>query len=1009
MTSRIGLIIIFLATVFQLFGQPKEVSGVVTSKSDNLPLPGVNIIIQGTTRGTSTDADGKFMLILSESERVLVVTYVGYQSKTIEVGLQTNLTIELEEDAALLDEVVVVGYGQQKKTDITGATANIKGNELSMQPVLTATQAMQGKMAGIQVISSGQPGSSPQIRVRGVGTALSGTTALYVVDGVLTDDISNINTSDIVDMNVLKDASAAAIYGSRGANGVIIITTKKGVSGDLKINYSNNIGIRQAANLVKMANAAEYSNYTQAATGTAPPASNYNTDWYDEILRNAFQQNHNISVSGGNDKATHFLNVGYLDDNGIVLGNKFQRFTVRLNEELNLTDKLKFSLQSSFGNGVNQNGFGNINIDAYGNIGSVYNDAYRAAPIIASKEDGLYGNTSAYQNVGNPLLDISNNDIKVKENRLQASGFLDFKPFEWLTLRTSLGGDWRGTLNRGYYYKFNNDNTTFLTSGGNQFSPRSSLIVKNGQAFRWVWDNTATITKEFGSHNLTFLVGTTAEKFNYTWFSANRLDVPADPNLWYIGVGDANSSQNDGGGDGWARNSYLARVNYALSEKYLVTATLRADGSSRLPTKNRWQSYPSVGAAWIVSREGFFQSQNIFDLLKVRASYGKVGNDQIPTDAFTQTVALNKPYAFNGSVQDATNGVQINQIKDPNITWETTTEYDVAVEFAVMQSGLTGEVNYYNKKVDNALINVPVPKTVGDVGAVILTNVASIQNKGIEVALNWKSQVSENFSYTISGNVTFNKNSVVALNGGQAIPGGGIGAAQGYTTYTNNGLAVGSFYVLKVLGVFNSVAEVSAYTDGDGTIIQPNAKPGDFKYLDKNSDGQIDDNDRVFAGSYQPVAYFGLNYGATYKKFDFAISFYGNVGNEVYNGKKAVRISGTDNVEKKVVYDRWTSGNHTQSEPRANTGYLLASDYFVESGSFVRINNLTVGYTVPEAILQKMKISSLRVYATSQNLYTLKKYSGFTAELPGDPISSGIELSAYPTTRTISLGLNVGF
>ena len=320
-----------------------------------------------------------------------------------------------------------------------------------------------------------------------------------------------------------------------------------------------------------------------------------------------------------------------------------------------------------------------------------------------------------------------------------------------------------------------------------------------------------------------------------------------------------------------------------------------------------------------------------------------------------------------------------------------------------------GEVNYYNKKVNNALINVPIPRTVGDADGVIITNVASIQNKGIEVLLNWKDEINTNLSYTISGNVTFNDNNVLALNGGQAIFGGGIGAAQGFTTITDNGHPIGSFYVLKTLGIFNSVGEVSAYTDSDGKIIQPNSKAGDFRYFDKNGDGQIDDNDRVFAGSYQPVAYFGLNLGVNFKSWDFSLSIYGNVGNEVYNGKKAVKVEGKDNVEKNVVYDRWTSSNKNQSEPGAHVGNLPASDYFVESGSFLRINNLTVGYTFPAPLLEKLKISSLRVYATSQNLFTLMKYSGFTAELPGDPINSGIELSAYPTTRTIAAGLNISF
>jgi TonB-dependent starch-binding outer membrane protein SusC len=991
------------------FAQDRIVKGQVTGSDDKQPIPGVNVIIQGTNKGTATDYNGMYSIEILTGENSLVFTFVGYKSQVVQIGGREVVNVSLEPESMTLDEVVVVGYGVQRKSDITGATANLKGDVLLQQPVLTATQAMQGKVAGVQIISSGQPGTSPQIRIRGVSTALGGTTALYVVDGILTDDISNINTADIVDINILKDASASAIYGSRGANGVVIITTKRGKEGGTKINYNNNIGVRQAANLVQMANSAEYSNYVQAATGTIPPSSEFSTDWYDVILRTAWQQTHNLSLSGGSDKATYLFNMGYLSDEGIVIDNDFKRLTLRLNNDYQLGKKVKAGFQSSYGNSINQNGFGNINIDAFGNIGAVYNNAYRASPTIPSIIDGRYGNTSAFQNVGNALLDIKNNSIEVKENRLQGSSFIDYTPIPWLTLRSSFGVDWRNSLNRGYYYQFNADEETFITAGGNQYRDQSSLIMQQSQSYRWVWDNTFTITKKFGDHDVVFLGGTTAEKFDFTFFSASRRDVPADPNLWYIGVGDANTSQNDGGGDAWARNSYLARVNYGYLGKYLVTATIRSDGSSRLPSQNRWQQYPSVGVAWVMSRESFFQNQNVFDLLKLRASYGKVGNDQIPTNAFTQTVSLNRAYPFNGSATPATNGAQINQIIDPNITWEITEEYDVALEFALVQSKLTGEINYYNKTVNNALINVPIPRTVGDSDGVILTNAASIQNAGVELVLDWKTSVNTNFSYSINANVTFNKNKVVELNGGQGIFGGGIGGAQGFTTFTDNGQPIGSFYVLKVLGVFNTVDEVNAYTSSDGRVIQPNAKAGDFKYLDKNNDGKIDDNDRVFAGSYQPVAYFGLNLGANYKALDFSLAFYGNAGNEVYNGKKAVRVEGKDNVERDVVYNRWTASNRNQSEPGANVGNLLASTYFVESGAFVRINNVSIGYTFPSALLQRLHIASLRTFVTSQNPFTYKKYSGFTPELPGDPISSGIELNAYPTTRTIAVGLNVGF
>lgn len=1009
MRFKLLIVSVLCAISGVVMAQNRVITGTVTDASDQSPIPGANVIVQGTSKGTATDGEGKYSLELAPGENAITISFIGYKTLTVSVGEQSTVDVALESDAQTLEEIVVVGYGEQKKTDITGATANVKGEELLKQPVLTATQAMQGKIAGVQVITSGQPGSSPQIRIRGVSTALSGTTALYVVDGVLTDDISNINTADIVDINILKDASAAAIYGSRGANGVIIITTRKGVSGALKVGYNNQIGFRQAANLVEMADAAEYANYSQAATGAVAPGSPYNTDWYQTILRNGFMQNHNVSVSGGNDKATHLLNIGYLDEDGIVVKNSFQRLTLRLNEEFKFNEVVKVGLQSSYGNSINQNGFSNIDIDAYGNIGGVYNNAYRAAPIIASYEDGRYGNTSVYQNVGNPLLDVSNNDINVRENRLQGSAYIDVKLLEWLTLRSAIGADWKNSLNRGYFYQFDADEKTFLNSGGNQLRSRSQLNVKQTQTFRWVWDNTATITKKFDLHDVTLLVGTTAEKYNQTWLQAIRSEVPADRNLWYINVGDANSSQNDGKGDGWARNSYLGRVNYGYDGRYLFTATVRTDGSSRLPSQNRWQFYPSFGAGWVLSREGFMQNQNLFDLLKLRASYGKVGNDQIPTDAFTQTVALNKAYAFNGSSGEATNGAQINQIIDPNITWEITEEYDLALEFAVLQNRLTGEVNFYDKKVDNALIRVPIPRTVGDIDGVIITNAASIQNRGVEFLLNWKNRVSDNFTYSIGANATFNKNVVLELNGGQAIWGGSIGASQGYTTYTDNGQPIGSFYVLKVLGVFNSDAEVQAYTNGEGKVIQPTAKAGFFKYQDTNGDGQIDDNDRVHSGSYQPVAYMGMNFSANYKNWDFAIALYGNVGNEVYNGKKGVRVDGKDNVEKRTVYDRWTSGNKSQTEPAANVGNQLASDYYVESGAFARINNLTVGYSFSKEWLTRMRMTNLRVFATSQNLFTYKQFSGFTPELPGDPISSGIELSAYPTTRTVALGLNVGF
>ncbi len=973
----------------------KKISGKVTDTKGE-SIPGASVKIKNTTTGVATDIDGKFSLNVPNNA-TLVVTSVGYDNQEVILNSRSEVIIILKTNTKELQEVVVVGYGTQRKVDITGSTASVKGEELVKQPVLTATQAIQGKVAGVQIINSGQPGSSPIIRIRGTSTALAGTATLFVVDGVLTDDITNINTADIVNLDVLKDASSTAIYGSRGANGVIIITTKRGAIGDLKVNYTMNAGMRSAANLVKMANADEYANYVSAASGNIITSGATSTDWYGQILRNSWQQNHNLSLSGGSEKSTYFLSAGYLTDEGIVIGNKYNRYTVRANNDFKLTNKIKVGIISSYTTSTNQNV----------NLGGAYNDSYRAAPIIQSLVNGKYGNTSVYQNVGNPILDIQNGDDKTLDNRLIGTFYVEYKPVEWLTFRSGMGADWVNQNQRVYGKQFNNDTTTFITPGGNQRNPNSTLSNYSAKIFHWTWDNTVTFSKTFDKHSLTILAGTTAEQYTTSYLRAFRKDVPADPNLWYIGTGNANTSTNDGGGDKWARNSYIGRVNYNFNDKYLLTATIRADGSSRFPLGNRWGYFPSFGAGWIISNENFMQSQSVFETLKLRASWGRVGNDRIPSDAYTVTVTPNLAYPYSGGT--ATPGSAITEIKDPNLKWETTTETDFGIEFSALKGKLTGELGYYNKIARDLLINVKVPSVTGDADGQVLTNAASIQNIGFEGTLKWRGKINEAISYYIGGNITMNNNQVIGLNGGQPILDGGIGANQQYTTKTDNGQPVGSFYVLQVLGVFQNDGEIAAYKSTNGLVIQPSANVGDFRYQDTNGDGKIDDNDRVFVGSYQPKAYYGINMGISYKGIDVSLDAIGNTGNQVYNGKKAFRQGIQDNVESALAYTRWTPSNGSQTEPAANGGNLPASTYFVESGSFIRLNNVTVGYTLPKVLVQKLKIINIRIFVTAQNAFTYKKYTGFTPELPGNPTSSGIELNAYPTTKTFAVGLNVGF
>ncbi|MBL0119056.1 MAG: SusC/RagA family TonB-linked outer membrane protein [Saprospiraceae bacterium] len=588
----------------------RTVTGRIVESGTNDGVIGASIMVykgQGTDiktyvptlKGTVTDIDGKYELSLEPDENAFTITYVGFVSQTIFVTAQSTYNIGLKADTKLLEEVVVVGYGTQRKVDVTGATSSVTGAELAKQPVLTATQALQGKAAGVQIISSGEPGSSPIVRVRGVSSAIAGTATLFVVDGILTDDISNINTNDIVSMDILKDASSTAIYGARGANGVIIITTKKGASGAMTINYNTTVGYKNATDLVQMANSSEYANYVGQATGNSVTNPGFSTDWYDQILRGAWYQSHGLSLSGGSDKMTYFLSGGYIEDQGIVIDNKFRR--------LNLRTNLDFKINKMVKTGIITN-FSNINNKTV-NLGTAYNNAYRAAPIIQAKENGRYGNTSSYQNVGNPILDIENKNARSYGYRIQATGYLEVKPLDWITLRSSMGGELVSYSDKEYNYRFLNDEVTFLTAGGNQLNPKSNLSVYKENNFRWVWDNTVTFNKKIDAHTFTLLVGSTAEEYTAENIRAFRQDVPADKNLWYIGTGDANTSTNGGGGEKWTRSAYLSRLNYNFDDRFLFTGTMRYDGSSRLSKDNRWGFFPSVGAGWVLTNESFLRRE----------------------------------------------------------------------------------------------------------------------------------------------------------------------------------------------------------------------------------------------------------------------------------------------------------------------------------------------------------------------------------------------------------------
>lgn len=971
-----------------------SVSGRVTDAKAQ-PLPGVTVTLKGTTRGTTTNADGAFQLTVADAKAVLAFSFIGFATQEIVVGNQTTLTVTLAEDSQTLNEVVVVGYGTQRKRDLTGAVAQLKGEEITKYPVQTPTQALQSKLAGVQVIASGRPNEQPQIRVRGVGSALAGVSPLYVVDGVLTDDIRNISNNDILSIEVLKDASAA-IYGVRAANGVVIVTTRRGKSGATQVQYDANFSMRQPANLVEMANRDQYVSYLADAApsqnvSNPPLTTNQTTNWYDYALRNAPQSNHNLSISGGGERNTFFFSAGYFTDVGVVKTNDFKRLTIRANNDVKINDKLTFSNQLSFSRGNERA----VNLDG------VYQSLYRAAPIVPAVVDGKYGNLSAFGNVANPILSLDARNQRIINNRLQGNLALNYKPVEWLTLRSAFNTDLVFNRDRTYLRAFQNDAVTFITAGGNQRQQNSQLSLNESKSVRYIIDNTATLDKAFGQSNLTFLLGSVTERFTSDFIEGARINVPNDQNQWYLSLGDPNQQlSNNSGGDLQTRQSFVTRVTYSLRDKYLFNASLRADGSSKF--RERWGYFPTAGVGWVISDEAFMKTQSLFDFLKFRGSWGILGNDNIASNAYILTAAVNIPYFYNNGL---TLGSVIEDIKDQQLKWERTQQIDAGLEFAFFDSRLTGELDYYSKTTRDALAFRVIPAIFGDPDNQFLTNIASFRNRGFEFILNWRETTKGGLGYSIGGNLTSNRNQIVGLNGGQALLAGSVGQ-QGFVTRSDNGQPVGSFYVLNAIGVFQNQAEI------DGSPVfgtKANVRPGDLKYEDVDRNGTIDNNDRIYAGSYQPKLYYGINLGLNYKGFDLAADVYGNAGNQIYNGKKAFRFENSDNIEAAYADARWLTNRPSTTDPRLITAATPASTYFVESGSFVRLNNLTLGYTIPNGLKERAKLRTARLYVTAQNLITLKRFSGFSPELPGGPLDSGIELNSYPTTRTFAVGLNVGF
>lgn len=887
-----------------------------------------------------------------------------------------------------MDEVVVIGYATAKKKDLTGAMSSIKGSELVAQPVLTATQALQSKMAGVQITNSGAPGSIPNVRIRGTGSVIGGAEPLYVVDGVITDDIRNINTADILSIDVLKDASSTAIYGVRAANGVILITTKRGGSGKPKLSYDGYAGVKMMANKIAMARPGTFSNYSNEAAGTnAILKSDINgeTDWFQTLTRPGNMNNHNLSMSGGSESTSYLFSVNYFNENGILNDNNYERVSIRSNNEYRISDRLKF------GNNISLSRW-NSNNKPF----SLFTDAYNAAPIYNAKnEDGTYGFTTL-SNVGNPLAKLEYTDDKTWGNRFMGNFFTDIHIKKSLKFRSSYGLDYDNSRGANYQQRFRVSPT--------QKYDTTTLTQSETERYRWIWDNTLTYSPTLKKgHGVQILAGHTAERYD-GFEQSFRLDgVPTGKQYRYLNTGrdpiQGIINYQRPIADYGRRESYLGRVSYNYQSKYMLNASFRRDGSSKFPIRNRWGNFPSVGLGWMVSNENFMKNLRTITSLKVRGSWGRVGNDRINPSEFVTLLSTGLSAVFGDQVVF---GSTIAEIKDPNLKWETTEEIDLGIDFEAMNGHIAGVMDIYNKKTIGALFNIPLPGGLGDNNNSMLTNAADILNRGLEVSLRYNKNSKGKFNYSLGVNATFNHNQVLGLGNGLPTNFGSLRNGE-FATRVATGQAIGSFWVYETQGVFQTQAEVDAVPHFLGT------QPGDFKVIDQNKDGKINDLDRIYLGSYQPKCFMGMNGSFKYSNWDLNIDLLGNFGNKVFNGKKTVRYGGNYNIEKAVADARWTPTNGTNTAPRAFNGVPKPTDYFVESGSFVRLNNLTIGYNLPAKIAKKSKVQGYRFFVTAQNAFTWKKFSGFSAELPGNPADAGIELDIYPTSSTFLTGLSIQF
>ncbi len=983
------------------------------------PLAGATVTVKNTSIVTSTDANGSFSLMVPDAA-TLVITFLGFESQEVIVGNKTQLTIVMDAVSDALNEVVVIGYSTQKKKDLTGSVSIINSKDIASIPVGGIDQIMQGKAAGVAITqSSGAPGEGISVNIRGVGS-INSNKPLYIIDGIpTTDGINEISPNDIESINILKDASSAAIYGARATNGVVIVTTKRGSSGKAKFNFNGYSGVQTSGNLIKMANTSQYVNaYNTAAVNDGraqiPVSISENlpdVNWLKEVLTPAMQHNLNFSVSGGTENSQYIFSTNYFKQDGLIINSGFDRFNLRtaVNSSISKFFKVGSNVNLSYSKtrqvGSSGDGFGNGNPGA-----SIVRYAlFRTPATPVFNENGQYVDLPTKPNYFgdgiNPVALADSYNKNYNKYSVLGNGFAELSPVKNLKIKSDFG------LNL-ILTDFKQFNKTF---GIDRFwNASGSIGQSNENQLNFNWTNTALYDLLLGEKNVfNFLIGTELIKNKVSAFSASRSNfVNQEPNFQYLDNGSPLLSQNGGGSAHSALFSGFGRVSYQYNNRYLASLNFRRDGSSRLSPDNRYGNFYSGSVGWKIDQESFMQNISLISTMKLRASIGQLGNQEIGNYPYTSIIQPQSFYPFGGV---ANQGVSIVSKGNPDVRWETSTQTNIGLDLGILQNALTLTADYYIKNTSDLLIQLPEPSSAGSAGAPTV-NAGKAQNKGLELELSYRNKIGNNWNYNVAGNMAMLHNEMISLAGGAPLAGARIDN-QYYATLTAVGHPIGAFYLLQQEGVFQNAAEVFSHAyQGPGIV------PGDVMYKDVNKDGLINEDDRTFVGSPLPKFTFGLNGNIQFKSFDLNLFFQGVSGNKLYN-QVLTDIEGfyrPFNLTERVVTNSWTGEGTSNTYPRLSwtgaSNNKRPSTRFLEDGSYLRLKNVQLGYQLKDKVLSHIGISSMRVYASGQNLLTFTKYSGLDPEMYTNNNSSGdgaravgIDWGTYPSARTITIGLNANF